>query len=178
MWPTPTRRWENIAGTRSSSPLRRCVSSCSWFWFDVGGVLSVYLLTPPPSYLCCSVLCVWGGAGGAGHVRRSVNTPSPSLHVSFGWSLLVKRCVERLFLAPPRCDHRWMGVLPSSSRWWHHQSGAARILPGQFPGNVTHTDSGVELSLQVLWNICQKEQLFYLFSIQSFQWITFWPFTF
>lgn len=133
------------------------------------GVLDVYLLTPPPSYLCCSVLCVWGGAGGAGHVRRSVNIPSPSLHLSFWWSLSVKRCVERLFLAPPRCDHRWMGVLPSSSRRWHHQSGAARILPGQFPGSVTHTDSGVELNLRVFWDICQKEQLFYLFSILSLQ---------
>lgn len=33
-----------------------------------------------------------------------------------------------------RCDHWWMGVLPSTTGWWHHQSGAAWILPRQLPG--------------------------------------------
>lgn len=47
-------------------------------WFVLDQVLLIHLLTPP---LCDSVLCVWGGAGGAGDLWWWVSILSSSFHV-------------------------------------------------------------------------------------------------
>lgn len=89
--------------------------------------------SPADTPLCHSVLCVWGGAGGAGDLWWWVH-PFFFISCFISNDQFWRKEVLNLFSVSHRCDHWWMGFLPSSTGRWHHQSGAARILPRQLPG--------------------------------------------
>lgn len=120
MWPMQTRRQEGFGAIRSSLPLRRC------FLLQVTLFsAALFLLT----LVCCSSTPVtqsWRS-------RASLKVkPSWRFHIndvsqSFS-GVLDKRALSR------RRDHRWMGVLPSSTGRWRHQFRATGILPRQLPG--------------------------------------------
>lgn len=129
MWPMQTRQQEDLEDTRSSLPLRRyfhpAVVCFGSFW------VKFWMFTCWPScvlqfYACEAVLEEQGIFGGAW---------ASFLSSLCGLVAAISAGNRKCWPLPShRRDHGRVGFLPSPTWRWHHQSGAARILQRQLPG--------------------------------------------